>query len=149
MLKKLNSTPSKGPLTLIVMDGVGLGKKNDANAIWRANTPNLDYLMANYPTLSLKAHGTAVGLLSDDDMGNSEVGHNAIGAGQVYAQGAKLVTSSIETGKIFTSETWKTLIDNCKKIHRLFISSDFSLTEMFILTLTILRLWLKKRVRTE
>ncbi len=128
MLEKLNSKPTQGPLTLIVMDGVGLGKKNDANAIHRANTPNLDRLMATYPTLSLKAHGTAVGLPSDDDMGNSEVGHNAIGAGQIYAQGAKLVTSSIETGKIFTSDTWKALLDNCKKnsstLHFLGLFSD-------------------------
>ena len=124
MLEKLNSKPTQGPLTLIVMDGVGLGKKNDANAIYRANTPNLDRLMANYPTLSLKAHGTAVGLPSDDDMGNSEVGHNAIGAGQIYAQGAKLVTSSIESGKIFESDTWKTLIADCKTLHFLGLFSD-------------------------
>ena len=62
MLKKLNSRPTKGPLTLIVMDGVGLGKENEGNAVFSARTPNLDMLMKNYPTLSLKAHGTAVGL---------------------------------------------------------------------------------------
>ncbi len=114
MLKKLSSKLTKGPLTLIVMDGVGLGKENAGNAVFSARTPNLDMLMKNYPTLSLKAHGTAVGLPSDDDMGNSEVGHNAIGAGQVYAQGAKLVSSSIESGKIFSSDTWNTLTSNCK-----------------------------------
>ena len=112
MLKKLNARPTKGPLTLIVMDGVGIGKENAGNAVFSARTPNLDMLMKNYPTLSLKAHGTAVGLPSDDDMGNSEVGHNAIGAGQVYAQGAKLVSSSIESGKtasrldIVLRESW-------------------------------------------
>ena len=115
MLEKLSKKPIKNPLTLIVMDGVGLGKQNEANAIYNARTPNLDFLMKNYPTLSLKAHGTAVGLPSDDDMGNSEVGHNAIGAGQVYAQGAKLVSSSIESEKIFTSDTWNTLTENCEK----------------------------------
>lgn len=114
MLKKLSSKLTKGPLTLIVMDGVGLGKENAGNAVFSARTPNLDMLMKNYPTLSLKAHGTAVGLPSDDDMGNSEVGHNAIGAGQVYAQGAKLVSSSIESGKIFASDTWNALTSNCK-----------------------------------
>ncbi|MBE6701589.1 MAG: 2,3-bisphosphoglycerate-independent phosphoglycerate mutase [Ruminococcaceae bacterium] len=114
MLKKLDTKPVKAPLTLIVMDGVGLGKKNGANAVHLARTPNLDMLMSNFPTLSLKAHGTAVGLPTDDDMGNSEVGHNAIGAGQVYAQGAKLVSSSIETGKIFMSDTWVELTSNCK-----------------------------------
>ena len=128
MLKKLNSRPTKGPLTLIVMDGVGIGKENEGNAVFCARTPNLDMLMKNYPTLSLKAHGTAVGLPSDDDMGNSEVGHNAIGAGQVYAQGAKLVSSSIESGKIFASETWKALTENCKDnastLHFLGLFSD-------------------------
>ena len=104
----------KGPLLTIVMDGVGLAPDNGANAIAAAHTPTLDMLMKNYPMVTLKAHGTAVGLPSDDDMGNSEVGHNALGSGQVFAQGAKLVTQSIESGKIFASETWKALTDGVK-----------------------------------
>ncbi len=128
MLKKLSKKPVDKTLTLIVMDGVGLGKQNAANAIYNARTPNLDTLMANYPTLSLKAHGTAVGLPSDDDMGNSEVGHNAIGAGQIYAQGAKLVSSSIESEKIFESDTWNTLLEGPvnegKTLHFLGLFSD-------------------------
>ncbi len=103
-----------GPVVLVVMDGVGIGTKNEGNAVERAFTPTLDMLMSKYKTLSLKAHGTAVGLPSDDDMGNSEVGHNAMGAGQVYAQGAKLVSSSIESGSMFENATWKELIGNCK-----------------------------------
>ena len=78
----------KGPVLTIVMDGVGLAPDTVSNAVKGAYTPNLDRLMASYPTVSLKAHGTAVGLPSDDDMGNSEVGHNALGAGQVFAQAA-------------------------------------------------------------
>ena len=78
--------------------------------------------------VTLKAHGTAVGLPSDDDMGNSEVGHNALGAGQVFAQGAKLVTQSIESGKMFASETWQTLIGGVKTnnstLHFLGLFSD-------------------------
>ena len=105
----------KGPLLTIVMDGVGIAPDNDANAVKRANTPTLDMLMASYPTIAIKAHGTAVGLPGDDDMGNSEVGHNALGSGQVFAQGAKLVSQSIESGKIFASDTWKTLIGGVKK----------------------------------
>ena len=104
----------RGPLLTIVMDGVGIAPDNGANAVAAAHTPTLDYLMANYPMLKIKAHGTAVGLPSDDDMGNSEVGHNALGSGQVFAQGAKLVSQSIETGKLFGSETWNLLIDNVK-----------------------------------
>ena len=97
----------KGPVLTIVMDGVGLAPDTVSNAVATAYTPNLDSLMANYPMVALKAHGTAVGLPSDDDMGNSEVGHNALGAGQVFAQGAKLVTQSIESGKMFASSTWQ------------------------------------------
>ena len=103
----------EGPLVTIVMDGVGIAPENDGNAVYLASTPTLDMLFEKYPHTSLKAHGTAVGLPSDDDMGNSEVGHNALGAGQVFAQGAKLVSNSIESGKIFASETWKSLVSNC------------------------------------
>ena len=102
------------PVLTIVMDGVGLAPAGEANAVSLARTPNLDKLLANYPVISLRAHGTAVGLPSDDDMGNSEVGHNALGSGQVFAQGAKLVSNSIESGKMFVSETWKTLVDGVK-----------------------------------
>ncbi len=102
----------KGPVLTIVMDGVGIAPECDSNAVTRAFTPTLDNLLATRPWVKLKAHGTAVGLPSDDDMGNSEVGHNALGAGQVFAQGAKLVTQSIEIGKMFASETWNELISN-------------------------------------
>ncbi|MBE6565235.1 MAG: 2,3-bisphosphoglycerate-independent phosphoglycerate mutase [Ruminococcaceae bacterium] len=111
--KTKNGKIVKGPLLTIVMDGVGLGKDYEGNAVKAASTPTLDKLMAEYPTLAIKAFGTAVGLPSDDDMGNSEVGHNALGAGQVFAQGAKLVTQSIESGKMFASETWKTIAGGC------------------------------------
>ena len=110
--KKFNGV--EGPLLTIVMDGVGLAPDNGANAVAAAHTPTLDYLMANYPMVAIRAHGTAVGLPSDDDMGNSEVGHNALGSGQVFAQGAKLVSQSIETGKLFASETWLELVNNVK-----------------------------------
>ncbi|MCL2095993.1 MAG: 2,3-bisphosphoglycerate-independent phosphoglycerate mutase [Oscillospiraceae bacterium] len=103
-----------GPLVCVVMDGVGDAPENGGNAVSLANTPNLDYLKSNYPAVNLKAHGTAVGLPSDEDMGNSEVGHNAMGAGQVFAQGAKLVTKAIESGEMFASETWRKLIENIK-----------------------------------
>ena len=104
----------EGPLLTIVMDGVGIAPDNGANAIAAAHTPTLDYLMANYPMVAIRAHGTAVGLPSDDDMGNSEVGHNALGSGQVFAQGAKLVSQSIETGKLFASGTWLELVEGVK-----------------------------------
>ena len=132
MNKKLEKLESfggvKGPLLTIVMDGVGLAPDTISNAVKGAYTPNLDALLANYPTVSLKAHGTAVGLPSDDDMGNSEVGHNALGAGQVFAQGAKLVSNSIESGKMFASATWQELIAgvkaNASTLHFLGLFSD-------------------------
>ena len=115
-LKKLSSFNGvNGPVLTIVMDGVGIAPDTVSNAVTGAYTPTLDMLMKNYPMVQLKAHGTAVGLPSDDDMGNSEVGHNALGAGQVFAQGAKLVSQSIESGKMYASETWKTIVDNVKK----------------------------------
>lgn len=118
----------KGPVLTIVMDGVGLAPDTVSNAVRSAYTPNLDYLMENYPMVALKAHGTAVGLPSDDDMGNSEVGHNALGAGQVFAQGAKLVSNSIESGKMFRSATWQELTENVKTnrgtLHFLGLFSD-------------------------
>ena len=128
-LKKLSSFDGvKGPVLTIVMDGVGIAPDTIANAVTGAYTPTLDMLMEKYPTVKLKAHGTAVGLPSDDDMGNSEVGHNALGAGQVFAQGAKLVSQSIESGKMFASDTWKTIVSNVKNnastLHFLGLFSD-------------------------
>ena len=128
-LKKSNAFEGvKGPLLTIVMDGVGIAPANAANAVAKAHTPTLDALMANYPTLKIRAHGTAVGLPSDDDMGNSEVGHNALGSGQVFAQGAKLVSQSIETGKIFASDAWQALVGgvkaNASTLHFLGLFSD-------------------------
>ena len=117
-----------GPVLTVVMDGVGLAPDTISNAVAGAYTPTLDMLMKNYPMVSLKAHGTAVGLPSDDDMGNSEVGHNALGAGQVFAQGAKLVSNSIESGKMFTSDTWQAIVSNVKTsggvLHFLGLFSD-------------------------
>ena len=109
----------KKPIVLVIMDGVGKGDGGSGDAVVQAKTPTLDNLLATCPHTYLKAHGTAVGLPSDDDMGNSEVGHNALGCGQVYSQGAKLVEESIETGKLYESETWKSLIDNAKDGHAL------------------------------
>ena len=76
----------KGPLLLIIMDGVGIGQKNEGNAVYLAQTPVLDRLFQSRLYCQLQAHGTAVGLPSDKDMGNSEVGHNAMGAGRVFDQ---------------------------------------------------------------
>ena len=113
-LKKLNTITREGPVVLLIMDGVGFGKYTEGDAVANSVTQTLDRLYATNPWTKLKAHGTAVGLPSDDDMGNSEVGHNAMGCGRVFSQGAKLVASSIETKAMFEGQTWNKLIANAK-----------------------------------
>ncbi len=114
------------PIVLVIMDGVGKGDGGSGDAVVVAKTPTLDKLLATCPHTYVKAHGTAVGLPSDEDMGNSEVGHNALGCGQVYSQGAKLVGESIEKGILFQNETWKALVANAqgKAMHFLGLLSD-------------------------
>lgn len=113
---------------LVILDGVGLGDGGDGDVVAAASTPNLDKLMQEDPWIKLKAHGTAVGLPSDDDMGNSEVGHNALGAGQIYAQGAKLVNESIANASMFQSNAWVSAIarctDNNSALHFIGLLSD-------------------------
>lgn len=131
-MKKLESLKNKigvkGPVVTIVMDGVGIGSGTVGDAVAQAYTPTLDMLMKKYPWVKLKAHGTAVGLPSDDDMGNSEVGHNALGSGQVFSQGAKLVSESIESGKMFEGDAWndvvKNVVSNSSTLHFLGLFSD-------------------------
>ncbi len=127
-LNKLqNYAGSNGPLLLIIMDGVGFGKNDDSNAVFLANKPNLDELLKSKLQTQLIAHGPAVGLPSDDDMGNSEVGHNAMGAGRIFAQGAKLVNKSIESGEIFESKSWGKVMDRTHRggtVHFIGLFSD-------------------------
>jgi 2,3-bisphosphoglycerate-independent phosphoglycerate mutase len=100
------------PLVLVVMDGIGVGHGDAFDAVALANTPNLDRLAAESGR-TLRAHGTAVGLPSDADMGNSEVGHNILGAGRIFDQGAKRVDNAIESGSIWTSGAWGRIVDTC------------------------------------
>jgi len=107
-LEKLPSFSGRpGPLLLVIADGVGVAPEGPSNAVTEADTPVLDQLYAGELNTELAAHGPAVGLPSDDDMGNSEVGHNALGAGRIFAQGAKLVNAAIASGAMFESPVWK------------------------------------------
>ncbi len=116
----------KGPIVLVVMDGVGIGEKTKANAFYQARTDFLDRAMENYLTIPLHASGEAVGILKGD-MGNSEVGHNALGAGQIVKQGIAQVEDYFTTGKIWKSDTWKKLIENVvKNMTTLHFSGIFS-----------------------
>ena len=97
----------EGPVVVCVMDGVGIGRRDDSDAVWLARTPNLDHLLTTTPSTHLIAHGRGVGMPDDTDMGNSEVGHNALGAGRIFDQGAKLVGNAIDSGSLFTGDVWK------------------------------------------
>lgn len=118
----------KRPVVLIIMDGFGEGEENEGNAIYLAKTPNLDQLKKTCLYTRIRAHGPAVGLPGDGDMGNSEVGHNALGAGRVFDQGAKLVSRAIKSGAIFSGDTWKKLTEKPKtkdtQIHFIGLLSD-------------------------
>jgi 2,3-bisphosphoglycerate-independent phosphoglycerate mutase len=117
-----------GPLVLAVLDGVGVGDGGPDDAVKVAGTAAMDAMWAPGVRCTLRAHGTAVGLPSDDDMGNSEVGHNAMGCGRVYDQGAKLVDRAIQSGDLFAGAMWDEVIAHCKHnrapLHFLGLLSD-------------------------
>jgi 2,3-bisphosphoglycerate-independent phosphoglycerate mutase len=118
----------RGPLVLAILDGVGLGAGDAADAVKLARTPTLDRLLGPGQFVALRAHGTAVGLPSDEDMGNSEVGHNALGAGVVHDQGAKLVGRALASGTLWEGATWRAIIERCVRhgtaLHFLGLLSD-------------------------
>jgi len=114
---KLERNPNyagpKGPVVLVIMDGVGIGSGDESDAVKIATTPTLDSLWVPGMRCSLQAHGVAVGLPSNKDMGNSEVGHNALGAGRVYDQGALLVDKAIKSGRLFAGPVWRAIVERC------------------------------------
>jgi len=130
MSLKLNAHPSfsgrQGPVVILVADGVGVAPEGPSNAVALANTPTLDALAEQGLYTQLLAHGTAVGLPTDDDMGNSEVGHNALGAGRIFAQGAKLVNQALDSGSVYQTEVWQNAIKHAKQntLHLLGLHSD-------------------------
>jgi 2,3-bisphosphoglycerate-independent phosphoglycerate mutase len=115
-----------GPVLLVIADGVGVAPAGPSNAVSLADTPTLDRLTGGRLYTELAAHGPAVGLPSDDDMGNSEVGHNALGAGRVFAQGAKLVNEAIASGAIFDSPIWRGAVEHGRggTLHFIGLHSD-------------------------
>ena len=118
----------EGPVVLVIMDGVGIGKYPESDYVRIARTPNLDWLREHAVYTQVKAHGIAVGLPDDSDMGNSEVGHNAIGCGRVFSQGAALVDKAIASGSMFEGSVWKELVantkDNQSSLHFIGLFSD-------------------------
>jgi len=104
---------SKKPVVLIIMDGFGINKREDYNAVAQAKKPNLDMLMKTYPWKQGYASGMAVGL-PDGQMGNSEVGHMNMGAGRIIYQELTRITKEIEDGDFFKNEALLSAIENCK-----------------------------------
>eukprot|EP00397_Hematodinium_sp_SG-2012_P009184 GEMP01009260.1.p1 GENE.GEMP01009260.1~~GEMP01009260.1.p1 ORF type:complete len:563 (+),score=132.93 GEMP01009260.1:1090-2778(+) len=132
---KLNQWQSapvvEGPVVLVILDGFGIGKEDDGDCVHLTQPPRLNQLWKEASSKKLyapiKAHGTAVGLPGDDDMGNSEVGHNAMGSGQIVDQGAKLVNASLASGALYETENWKNVISKAKTgktVHFLGLLSD-------------------------
>ncbi len=118
---------TRTPIVLCILDGVGWGRRGEGDAFFEASTPVLDGLLRDRPWCLLQAHGTAVGLPSDKDMGNSEVGHNAMGAGRVFDQGAKLVDKAIATGALWRSPHWRAAVERARAggtLHLLGLVSD-------------------------
>ena len=117
----------KRPIVLCIMDGYGLTDRVDGNAVKLANTPNLDDLMAMYPTTTIKACGNAVGL-PEGQMGNSEVGHMNMGAGRIIYQELTKITKSIEDGDFFENKALLAACENVKKndsaLHLMGLVSD-------------------------
>ncbi|MDR0497543.1 MAG: 2,3-bisphosphoglycerate-independent phosphoglycerate mutase [Treponema sp.] len=118
MVEALKKNPAwkgrKGPVVLVIMDGVGYGAYREGDAVADSKMYHLDAVKAISPHTKLNAHGKAVGLPSDEDMGNSEVGHNAMGCGRVFNQGAALVSASIASGAMFQGQAWKDVVSGIK-----------------------------------
>ena len=121
-----NPLTRPGPLLLVIADGFGCAPDDPSNAISEADSPRLDALLSSPLARELLAHGKAVGLPTDGDMGNSEVGHNALGAGRIFAQGAKLVNQAIESRSMFEGQAWQSVIAAGKQgtLHLLGLHSD-------------------------
>jgi len=102
-MKKLHYN---GPVVLAILDGVGLRAARSGNAVRQAHTEFLDHALTHYLNLPLAASGEAVGIMPGQ-MGNSEVGHNAIGAGQIIKQGIAGVEAAFSTGDIWSSKAWR------------------------------------------
>ncbi|MCO6400766.1 MAG: 2,3-bisphosphoglycerate-independent phosphoglycerate mutase, partial [Verrucomicrobia bacterium] len=118
----------RGPVVLAIMDGTGIGKFKEGDFVASAYKPNWDWLKQHAVYTELKAHGRAVGMPTDEDMGNSEVGHNAIGAGRVFDQGASLVENAINSRSLFEGPAWRELIANAiehqSQLHFIGLLSD-------------------------
>src|SRR5699024_10776515 len=105
---------SKKPTVLMILDGYGLNKNCDHNAVCEAKTPIMDQLMSQCPYVEGQASGMAVGL-PEGQMGNSEVGHLNMGAGRIVYQELTRITTAIEDGDFFENPELLAAVENAKK----------------------------------
>ena len=128
----MSATPNSAtsPLVLAILDGVGLEGPTADNALAQATAPFLhSVLNGNLDgkaviSIPIRAHGVAVGLPSDADMGNSEVGHNIMGAGRIFDQGAKQVEAALASGEIWGTTWSNVMARKAQHIHFLGLLSD-------------------------
>ncbi len=111
-----------GPVVLAILDGVGLAPDAPGNAVSKANTPFLGQASQKYKHLALEASGEAVGLMKGQ-MGNSEVGHNIIGSGQIIKQGVARINEAFSTGEVFDNDIWREAVKH-QTLHFAGIFSD-------------------------
>lgn len=110
----MNFTKRPKPLVLIIMDGVGVAPPSQGNAVYLADTSNLDGLWPKYPHTFLEASGLSVGLPEGTD-GNSEVGHMAIGSGKIIFQSLPRIDNSIRNESFFSNQAFKDAFQHAKK----------------------------------
>jgi len=115
------------PIVLCILDGIGIGEENHANASYLAKTPTLDYLKEKYPHSEIATSGMAVGL-PEGQMGNSEVGHLNMGAGRIVYQSLTLINKALEDQSFFKNEAFLKAIENAKEnnsnLHLMGLLSD-------------------------
>lgn len=118
---------TKKTTMLMILDGYGINKNKEGNAIANADKPNLDAIFEKYPSTSIKACGLDVGL-PDGQMGNSEVGHLNIGAGRIVYQDLTMITKAIDDGSFFDNEAFLKAVEHVKTnnstLHLLGLLSD-------------------------
>lgn len=112
----MSTTPAgrPRPFVLIIMDGWGINPRTEGNAIALAHTPNIDRLAREWPHTAVRTSGEAVGL-PEGQMGNSEVGHQNIGAGKRVLQDYTRVNESIRDGSFYQNPALLKAIEHVKK----------------------------------
>ena len=102
------------PIILAILDGWGIRKGSPGNAVALAKTPNMDYLMSNYPNAKLTTHGEAVGL-PPLQVGNSEVGHMNLGAGRTMMMDLPRIDKAVSEGFFERDHNFRSFVKTIKK----------------------------------